>query len=117
MRSGIEENSERLAEALRFTPKIDFEKLSPQTFEQLVIDLLEKLGFLNLQPEIHQRDSGVDAVMEFRQKDPFGAETREVYVVETKLYRHPHAGLEALGQLAEYANSDPKINKALLVTM
>lgn len=116
MRSGVKENLERLSEILRFTPKIDFEKLSPQAFEQLVIDLLEKLGFVNLQPEAHQRDSGADAVVEFRQKDPFGAETREVYVVETKFYRHSRAGLEALRQLAGYAKSDPKINKALLVT-
>jgi hypothetical protein len=116
MRSGVEENLERLAEALRSTPKIDFEKLSPQTFEQLVIDLLEKLGFINIQPEVHRRDSGVDAVVEFRQKDPFGAETREAYVVQTKFYRHSRAGLEALRQLAGYAKSDPKINKALLVT-
>lgn len=116
MRSGIEENLEKLAEALRFTAKIDFEKLSPQTFEQLVVDLLQKLGFVNLQSEIQQRDSGFDAVVEFRQKDPFGAETREVYAVETKLYRHSRADLQALRQLAGYARSDPKINKALLVT-
>lgn len=116
MRSGIEENLERLAETLRFTPKIDFEKLSPQTFEQLVVDLLEKLGFVNLQPEIQLRDSGVDAVVEFRQKDPFGAETREVYAVETKFYHHSRASLQELRKLAGYVKSDPKINKALLVT-
>lgn len=116
MRSGVEENLEKLAEALRFTPKIDFEKLSPQTFEQLVVDLLEKLGFVNLQPEIQQKDSGFDAVVEFRQKDPFGAETREVYAVEAKFYRHSRAGLQSLIQLAGYAKNDPKINKALLVT-
>lgn len=116
MRSGVEENLEELAEALRFTPKIDFEKLSPQTFEQLVVDLLEKLGFINLQPEIYQKDSGFDAVVEFRQKDPFGAETRDIYAVETKFYRHSRAGLQALRQLAGYAKSDPKINRALLVT-
>jgi hypothetical protein len=116
MRSGVKENSEKLAEALKATPKIDFEKLSPQAFEQLVVDLLQKLGFVNLQSEIQQRDSGFDAVFEFRQKDPFGAETREVYVVETKLYRHSRADLQALRQLAGYAKNDPKINKALLVT-
>lgn len=116
MRSGVEENLEKLADALRFTPKIDFEKLSPQSFEQLVVDLLQKLGFVKLPSEIQQRDSGFDAVVEFRQKDPFGAETREVYIVETKLYRHSRADLQALRQLAGYAKSDPKINKALLVT-
>ena len=116
MRGGIEENLEKLANALRSTPQIDFEKLSPQTFEQLVGDLLEKLGFVNLRFERKQSDSGIDAIVEFRQKDPFGAETRDVYVVETKFYRASRADLRTLMQLAGYAKNDPKINKALLVT-
>jgi TIR domain/Restriction endonuclease len=116
MRSGVKENLEKLSEALKSTPKIDFEKLSPQTFERLVVDLLQKLGFVNLQPEMQQGAKGFDAVVEFRQKDPFGAETREVYAVETKLYRHSRADLQALRQLVGLAKSDPQINKALLVT-
>ncbi|UBF26491.1 restriction endonuclease [Kovacikia minuta CCNUW1] len=116
MRSGVEKNLEKLTEVLRFTPKIDFEKLSPQTFGQLVVDLLQKLGFVNLQVKPQQGALAFDAVVEFRQKDPFGAETREIYVVETKLYRHARADLQALRQLAMYAESDPTINKALLVT-
>lgn len=115
MRSGIEENLEKLAEAVRSTPKIDFEKLSPHTFDQLVVDLLQKLGFINLQSG-RQHRSGIDTIVEFRQKDPFGAETREVYIVEAKLYRNSRADLRTLRQLAGYARSDPKVNKALLVT-
>lgn len=113
MRSGIEENLEKLAESLR---DIDFEKLSPQTFEQLVLDLLQKLGFIKLPSATQQVDSGIDAVVEFRQKDPFGAETRDVYVVETKLYSHARADLRSLRQIAGYAQSDPNISKALVVT-
>lgn len=116
MRNGVEENLKKLAEALKFTSKINFEKLSPQSFEQLVVELLQKLGFVKLQSEIQARDSGIDAVVEFRQKDPFGAETREIYAVETKLYHHSRADLQTLRQLAGYAKSNPKINKALLVT-
>jgi len=116
MRSGIEENLEKLANALSSTPKIDFEKLSPQGFEQLVGDLLEELGFVNLQSEQKYGAGGADFIAEFRQKDPFGIETRDVYVVETKLYRNSRADLRALRQLAAYVKSDPKIDKALLVT-
>ena len=116
MSSGVEANLENLTEALGLTPNIDFEKLSPQVFEQLVADLLQKLGFISLQLETHPEDLGFDAVVEFRQKDPFGAETREIYAVETKLYRHSRADLQALRKLAEYTKNDPKINKALLVT-
>ncbi|RCJ32478.1 hypothetical protein A6770_18880 [Nostoc minutum NIES-26] len=116
MRSGIEENLEKLANALRSTAKIDFEKLSPHTFEQLVTDLLQKLGFINLQSKSKQSDSGIDAIVEFRQKDPFGAENREIYAVETKFYRDSRADLRTLKQLIGYVKNDPKIDKALLVT-
>jgi hypothetical protein len=116
MKAGIANNLEKLAEALSSTPKIDFAKLSPQTFEQLVVDLLQKLGFVHLRSRIQADDLQLDAIVEYRHKDPFGVETREVYLVETKLYHHARADLQALNQLAKYAKSDPKINKALLVT-
>ncbi len=112
----IEENLEKLANALRATAEIDFEKLSPHTFEQLVTDLLHKLGFINLHSESKQSDSGIDAIVEFRHKDPFGAENREVYAVETKFYRDSRADLRTIQQLLRYVKKDPKIDKALLVT-
>lgn len=116
MRSGVEENLEKLANALRFTPEIDFEKLSPQAFERLVGNLLEELGFVQVQSEQKHGAGRADFIAEFRQKDPFGVETREVYAVETKLYRNSRADLRTLNQLAAYAKSNPKIDKALLVT-
>jgi hypothetical protein len=111
-----EKNIDKLAELLSFTPEIDFEQLSPPTFEQLVVDLLQKLGFVNLQVDASQGNQGIDAVVEFRQRDPFGVETCDVYMVETKFYRHSRAGLSELRKLAEYAKNDPKIDKVLLVT-
>jgi TIR domain/Restriction endonuclease len=116
MRSGISENLGRLAEALQSTPTIDFEKLSPQNFEQLVIALLQKLGFVNVRLSEQGRDVGFDAIAEFRQKDPFGAETREVYLVELKLYRNSRADLRALRTLAYSAENYPEATRALLVT-
>jgi restriction endonuclease Mrr len=116
MRSGIQENLEKLVNALSSTVEIDFDKLSPHTFEQLVTDLLQKLGFINLQSQSKQSDSGIDAIVEFRHKDPFGVENREVYAVETKFYRDSRADLRTLKQLTGYVKNDPKIDKALLVT-
>jgi TIR domain/Restriction endonuclease len=116
MRSGISENLEKLAAALQSTPTIDFEKLSPQNFEQLVIALLQKLGFVNIRLSEQGRDVGFDAIAEFRQKDPFGAETREIYLVELKLYRNSRADLRALRTLAYSAENYPEATKALLVT-
>ena len=116
MRSGIEGNLEKLAESLRSTPKINFEKLSPQHFEQLVFDLLQKLGFINVRLSGLGKDLGFDAIAEFRQKDPFGAETREVYLVELKLYRNSRADLRTLRELVHSAENYPEVSKLLLVT-
>jgi hypothetical protein len=115
LRSGVEENLEKLTEALRSTLKIDFEKLSPQTFEQLVADLLQKLGFVK--SELKPSGEGfADSIVEFRHKDPFGAEAREIYIVELKLYRNSRADLRAFRELAHLAENYPKADKALLIT-
>jgi hypothetical protein len=116
MRSGIEENIERLVHVLQSTPSIDFGVMSPQAFEGLARDLLEKLGFESIQSQSRQKDWGADFVAEYRHKDSFGAETKDFYVIETKLYRDSRADLRALNQLVHYAKRDPKINKALLIT-
>jgi hypothetical protein len=116
MRSGIEENIERLVHALQSTPSINFGVMSPQAFERLARDLLEKLGFESIHSQSRQKDWGADFVAEYRYKDPFGAETKDFYVIETKLYRDSRADLRALNQLVNYAKRDPKINKALLIT-
>lgn len=116
MRGGVASSLDTLAEALQLTPKIDFEALSPQSFEELVADVLQTLGFVNWQSKIPQNNSSVDAVVEFHQKDALGAEIREIYAVETKLYSHSRANLQALRQLAGYAKNTPNVHKALLVT-
>ncbi len=116
LRSGIENNLERLSESLMSALEIDFKKLSPQTFEHLVIDLLQKLGFVNLQLDVKLNNKKYDAIVEFRQKDPFGTETLDVYVVELKLYQNSRADLAAIRQLKQIAEDYPKATKALLVT-
>jgi TIR domain/Restriction endonuclease len=114
LKNPVEQNLETLVDALRTTPKIDFEKLSSQVFEQLVVDLLQKLGFINLPTE--KKDNGINAIVEFRHQDPFGAETRDIYAVETKLYTESRADLRTLRELALYTKSNLNIDKALLVT-
>lgn len=114
LRNPVEQNLEKLVDALRTTPEIDFEKLSSQIFEQLVVELLQKLGFINL--HIEKKDNGINAVVEFRHKDPFGAETRDVYALETKLYSESRADLRSLRELALHTKNNSNINKALLVT-
>lgn len=114
LRNPVEQNLEKLVDAIRNTPEIDFEKLSSPIFEQLVVELLQKLGFVSLQ--LQKKDNGINAMVEFRHKDPFGAETRDVYALETKLYRESRADLRSLRELALHAKSNSDIDKALVVT-
>jgi TIR domain/Restriction endonuclease len=117
MKTGIEQNLERLIEALKSTSSIDFQKLSPQMFDHLIADLLSKLGFVDRKVEMMQASAPrADAIVEFRHKDPFGAETREIYIVEVKLYPNSRADLRSLRQLALIAEHYPEADKALLVT-
>jgi hypothetical protein len=71
-------------------------------------------NYLHLQ--FQKKDNGINTIIEFRHKDPFGAETRDVYALETKLYRESRADLRSLRELALHAKSNPNIDKALLVT-
>ena len=114
LRNPVEENLEKLVDALKNTSEIDFEKLSSPIFEQLVVELLQKLGFINLQME--EKNNGINGVVEFRHKDPFGAETRDIYALETKLYRESRADLRSIRKLALHAKSNSNIDKALVVT-
>lgn len=115
LRDGIDSSIEKLANSLKTTPDIDFDKLSTQAFEQLVFELLKKLGFVNIQI-LNNYDSKVDAIAEFYERDPFGIATPKVYAIETKFSRHSRAALRGIQQLTQYMASDPKIDKALLIT-
>jgi TIR domain/Restriction endonuclease len=120
LRNGIENNLERLSESLKSALEIDFKKLSSQTFQKLAIDLLQKLGFVNIQLEVKLNNEKyvryADAIVEFRQKDPFGTEILDIYVVELKLYQNSRADLETIRQLKQIAEDYPNATKALLVT-
>lgn len=98
---------------MKSNSKIDFNNLSSATFTRLVTDLLQKLGFVNLQ---FFNNAEVDAIAEFYEQDPFWIETRKVYAIETKFYRHSRADPRGIQQLITYVANDPKIDKALLIT-
>lgn len=91
----------RLISQLRSLPEIDFSILDGRTFEKLVSELLQVLGF-SIQEEPPTRDSGVDFFASFSSRDPFGAKRREVWLVEVKLYRDQRVSVSALRQMLGY---------------
>ncbi|UXE59048.1 MAG: TIR domain-containing protein [Woronichinia naegeliana WA131] len=115
LRDRKENSLKQLAANLSEIGKINFKVLSPQLFEKLIVELLQQLGFITL-PLDSSQDQGVDAVVKYRQKDPFGAECQDIYAVEAKLYRNSRVDLSSLRQLVSYVHNHPKVNKGLLVT-
>ncbi|MEM2970982.1 MAG: TIR domain-containing protein [Candidatus Bathyarchaeia archaeon] len=96
--------------------RIDFSCLNGRKFEELVGELLKNLGFTNIRYETRVGASVVDIVAEYRQKDPFGVETTEIWLVETKFYKNERANLQSLHQLMRCFANLPEKYKVLLVT-
>jgi len=96
--------------------RIDFSHFDGRKFERLTSDLLKKLGFTNIQYETQVRGLRADIIAEYQQKDPFGVETREVWIVEIKFYKSEKADLRSLYQLMQYVVELPERYKVLLIT-
>jgi hypothetical protein len=115
LRHGGDDGLSELIAQLRVAPAINFAKLSPVTFEQLVVDLLKRLGF-GVDAGRTERQRDVDIYATWAKHDPFGIEQKEYWLVETKLYKQGRVGVSALHQMFAFLNDWPPSTKGLLVT-
>jgi len=115
LRTDLQGGLRRLIQQLGIIPEIDFSKLTGQSFEELVADLLRQLGF-SLEHQHVSRDSGFDFVASFVGEDPFGAERRESWLIEVKLYQKERVSLQALRQMVGYMVTVSGSHKGLVVT-
>jgi hypothetical protein len=116
LRKHTERDIDLLVKQIVHALKIDFSCLDGQAFEKLIGELLEKLGFKNIQHRVRVGSWEADIKAEYQQRDPFGVETSEIWLVETKFYRSEKADLRALYQLTGYLLAVPEMYKGLLVT-
>lgn len=116
LRKDPERNIGLLIGQIATAPRIDFSHINKQTFENLIGDLLKMLGFINIQYEVQIGKWLVDIKAEYVQRDPFGVETSEMWLVETKFYKNERADLQSLHQLTVYLQGFPERYKGLLVT-
>jgi hypothetical protein len=105
----------RLVDQIGSAPDVDFSRLDSTSFERLVADLLDKLGFV-VQPIRRSHDGGVDIIASYRSRDPFGAEYTDTWLVETKLYREQRVSVAALEQMRSMLFHAGVGNKGLIVT-
>ena len=93
LREEIEERIPLLVRQLGTAPSIDFTALSPREFESLVADLLERLGFYDIERGHMVERRQVDIRARHALKDPFGQETEETWLVEVMHYRRARASV------------------------
>jgi hypothetical protein len=116
LRSNFQEGVARLVEQLSLTPQVDFEGLNEITLMKLFVDLLDALGFYDVQSHHGPDERGKDIEARYRNKDPFGKETEEVWLVQVKLYKSGRADLRSISQMFEAIGTMPENYKGLIVT-
>lgn len=116
LRTDFDQGVTRLVEQMGFLPKIDFSLLDYKAFENLIVDLLARLGFRGFVREPGTAELGVDIEAEYPTLDPFGVEVTETWLVEVKFYRQSRADLTSLRQLVDYMQGLSMRSRGLLVT-
>jgi TIR domain./Restriction endonuclease. len=120
LRRDFDHGVAELAERIGSVPEIDFSKLNGRRFENLVSDLLTRLGFENIKKEGKskdgRKDNGIDFQAEYSSIDPFGVPTKQTWVIEIKFYKQARADLNSIQQLMAYISKLSPESKGLLVT-
>lgn len=115
LRRQTNRNIRKLIKQIVNAPRIDFSSLTEHEFMNLVTDLLKRVDFEKIQIQHGVADRGIDLTAEYRQRDPFGMEKKEIWIVETKFYQRERASLKALRALMGSLVAFPGA-KALLIT-
>jgi hypothetical protein len=117
LRSDFNAGVRQLVREISLAPAIDFSKLSPAKFEELIGELLLSLGFtVERAPRFAAKDSGVDFFASIKTTDPFGMRQAEVWLVETKFYSHERVGVATLAQMVGVLTARPGRNRGLVIT-
>lgn len=114
-RADVERRIERLVDQISAAPEIEFSRLTPQGFEKLVVDLLARLNFTNIQLPAAIRDVGYDIKADYLRTDPFGLTATETWLVECKFYQRSRADLRSIAQFLVTLSLLERNNRGLLV--
>lgn len=105
---------EELISEINAMTVIDYSRLTPQEFECLVADLLKSIGFRIEKQALS--DFGYDFTAIFQTTDPFGKLHREIWAVESKLYKKGRISISLLHEIAGVFTLSTRIQKCLVVT-
>jgi hypothetical protein len=108
--------TQKLADQLTAAVNIDFATLTPQSFENLVGDLLSDLGFASVQRPPAFADFGADFVAVNNVRDPFGTTTSETWFVQVKVHREKRVSVAVLQRMFGHLAMSRGTTKGLIVT-
>lgn len=105
-----------IIDKLILLPEINFNKLSPNKFQQFVYDFLKEYHFKNLTWQYSDHfDFGYDLSAIYENKDPFGNRIRETWLIEIKYYSEDRFSINSIKNLINHFNNIKEKNKNLLL--
>lgn len=113
--SSAERQIDRIADYLCNLPRVNFERLSPPQFEELIFALLKKLHLLDV-TRTHLDDVGFDLEAKSRIRNPFGGYSFITWLIEVKFTRSSRVDLSLLHQLSHYLERRPLEINGVVVT-
>ena len=106
---------ERIISYLKNLPRVQFNHLSPRSFEELIILLLEKLRFFDVE-HFHANDHGTDIQAKTRARNPFGGYGTISWVFDLKFHKDSRADITSLLKLSGYLEERPVGVNGVLIT-
>ena len=106
---------DRIASYLSNLPRVKFDRLSPSEFEHLVIALLEKLKFFDIEPS-QGPHYGFDIQAKTHTRNPFGGVGSTLWLIETKFHKNARADIQSLQQLSHGLEQRPVGVNGVLIT-
>ena len=103
----------KLVQQVDTATRVDFRRLTPESFEHLVADLLMALG---LKVEARPGHSGIDLRASRQVLDPFGRPETETWLVECKLYSQSRISVAAIRQMVGWLATASATTRGLLVS-
>lgn len=111
-----EKSIDKIVTYLSNVPKVDFETLSQEEFELLIIALLKTLRFFDVEEIRSSHDMGFDILAKTKTRNPFGGTSFISWAIDIKYNRSSRADISSLKQLSYYLEERSMDINGVLIT-
>lgn len=111
-----EKSIDKLVTYLSYLPKVNFELLNSMDFELLIVELLKKLKFFDIEHQHFGRDMGFDISAKTKTRNPFGGVSYIYWAIEVKYNKSSRADISSLKQLSYYLEDRSLDVNGVLIT-